>query len=142
MLAQVVSVWCSAIGGHHHRNNDLAPFGVLRADHHTIAHRGMLDEHVLDLGGGNDLPAPDDRVVGTAADEQVAALVQHGNVFGGEPSVGVEHRTDLGIASSHLLATHEQLTVAARLEDGAVLAADLHLDSGYRVSDRSEPPHG
>ena len=47
MRAQYVRVWCGAIGGHHHRDDDLAPLGILGADHHTIAHRRMLDEHVL-----------------------------------------------------------------------------------------------
>src|SRR3984957_187575 len=138
MLAQYVRVWCSAIGGHHHRDDDLAPLGILRADHHTIAHRRMLDEHVLDLGRGDVLPAPDDRVVGAAADEQVAALVKHRNVFGGEPAVGVEDGADIAVASRHLLAAHEQLTALARPEDGAVRASDLDLDSGYRLSDRSQ----
>jgi len=40
-----------AIGGYHHRDDDLAPFGILGADDHTIAHRGMLDEDILDFGG-------------------------------------------------------------------------------------------
>src|SRR5258705_2389894 len=101
MLAQFVGVWCSATGEYHHRDDDLAPFGILGADDHTIAYRGMLDEHVLDLGGGDVLPAPDDRVVRTAADEQVAALVQHRNVLCGGPSVGVEERTDIRITSRH-----------------------------------------
>src|SRR5258705_8825956 len=99
MLAQFVGVWCSATGEYHHRDDDLAPFGILGADDHTIAYRRVLDEHVLDLGGGDVLPAADDRVVGTAAYEQVAALVKHRNLFGGGPSLRVQDRTHIGITS-------------------------------------------
>ena len=81
----------------------------------------MLDEHVFDLGRRDVLAAADDRVVGAAADEQVAALVEHRDVLGGEPALGVEHRTDLGVAARHLLAAHEQLAGLAGPEDGAVV---------------------
>src|SRR5215207_9468394 len=130
MLAQLVRVGCSAGGGHHHCDDDLAPFGIFRADDHAVAHRGMFDEHVLDFGGGDVFAASDDRVVGATADEQVAALVKHRHVFGGEPSVSVEDRTDVGVASRHLLSAHEQLTGLAGPENTAVVTADLHLDAG------------
>src|SRR6185312_12762682 len=100
----------------------------------------MFDEHVLDLGGSDVLAAADDRVVGPAADEQVAALVKHRNVFGGEPAVGVEHRTDVGIAARHLLAADVQLPGLPGSEDCPGLAADLYLDARHRLTDRPEPP--
>ena len=82
----------------------------------------MLNEDIFDLGGCDVLSTTDDRVVGSTADEQVAALVKHGNVFGREPAVGVEHRADLGVLARYLVAPDEQLAGLARAQDGAVVA--------------------
>ena len=51
----------------------------------------------------------------------------------------VEHRADPGVATGDLLAAHEQLAGLARAEDVAVVVADLQLDAGHRLSDRSQP---
>ena len=140
VLAQLVGIGRGALAGHHDRDDDLAPLGVLGSDDHTGVHVGMLDEDVFDLGRRDVLAAADDRVVGSTADEQVSALVKHGNVLGREPALGVEHRADLGVSARHLVAADEQFAGLARAEDRAVVGADLHLDAGYRLTDRAEPP--
>ena len=50
----------------------LAPLLVGHAEHHRVEHRRVPQQDVLDLRGSDVLGAPDDRVVGTPADEQVA----------------------------------------------------------------------
>jgi hypothetical protein len=69
MRAQFVRVGRRAFGGHHDRNDELAPFGIFRPDDHAFAYRRVLDEDIFDLGGGDVLPAANDRVVGAPADE-------------------------------------------------------------------------
>ena len=58
-----------------------------RPDHGGVDDPVAGDEHVLDLGRGDVLPAPDDGVVGPTLDEQVAVLVEAAPVAGGEPAV-------------------------------------------------------
>ena len=100
---------------------------------------GVLDQHLLQLGRRDVLTAADDGVVAASADEQITLFVQHGDVFGWEPTVLIEHRADLGVAAGDLLAAHEQLTGLARAEHVAVLVTDLQLDAGHRLSNRSQP---
>ena len=50
----------------------------------------MLPDDVLDLGGRDVLAAADDGVIGATADEEVALVVEVGDVLGGEPAMLVE----------------------------------------------------
>jgi hypothetical protein len=101
-------------------------------------HQRVFHEDVFDFGGRDVFAAPDDRVIRPSADEEVAGIVEHGDVLRGEPAVGVEHGSDLGVAARHLVAPDEQLTGFAGADDLAVLAADLYLDAGDRLADRTE----
>ena len=129
--AQILHVGFGTPCGHDDGDGNLAPLRVIGADDGAVAHMRVFDEDVLDLGGGDVLPAADDRVVGAAADEQVAVGVEVGHVAGGKPAVGVEDRSDAGVAARDLLAADEQLAGLVRAEDGAVLAADLNLDGRH-----------
>ncbi|MDT5251101.1 MAG: hypothetical protein QOH07_31 [Mycobacterium sp.] len=73
------------------------------------AHIGMPNENILDFGRGDVLPATDDRVIGSPADEQVTVRVDAGHIAGGKPALGVEYRSDLDVTARHLRAAHRQL---------------------------------
>jgi len=88
-------------------------------------------QDILDLGRGDILPAPDDRVVGAALDEQVALVIEPATVT----------RREQPSASSMLPSpTYSPETWAPRTQTSpatfrpqhlAVLAADRQLDAGH-----------
>ena len=92
--AELVASTAAPPGCRAHDDGDdaLAPLLVGHPDHRGLGDRRVLEQDVLDLGGGDVLAAADDRVVGAALDEQVALVVEPAAVAGGEPAVGVERR--------------------------------------------------
>src|SRR5690606_17992152 len=116
------------------------PFGVLDAHDRAVVHDRMFHQHVLDFGGCDVLTAADDGVVAAAVDEQVAVGVEYGEVLGREPALGVEYRTDPGVPPGYLRTADEQFPGDLGRQNRAGLVADLHLDPGYRLPDRTEPP--
>src|SRR5690606_2687411 len=66
---------------------DLAPAVVGDPDDHDVTDAGVAPEHLLDLGGGDVLPAGDVDVLQPVDDPQVAVLVAGGDVPGGQPAV-------------------------------------------------------
>ena len=139
MFPQFFGVGVDPGGGHHHRDDGLAPLRILDADHSDLVDVRVLDKDVFDFGGGDVLPAADDGVIGAPGDEQVAGLVQGGDVLGREPALLVEHRPDAGVVPRNLFSANEQLAGLTCAEDGAVVIADLHLDTGHRLTDRPQP---
>ena len=55
-----------------------------------LAHRGMVADHVLDLGRVRVEAADDEHVLLAVGDAEVAALVEHADVAGVQPAVGVD----------------------------------------------------
>src|SRR5205807_1382914 len=80
-----------AVGGHHHGGgHDLAEVGVRPTTDSNLLNLGVLEEHVLHVGGGDVLAAPDDEVLQPAGDEQVAVGVEVAEVAGVDPAVLVD----------------------------------------------------
>jgi MFS family permease len=125
----------------HDGDHALAPLGIGHADHGRLGDAGVAEEHVLDLGRGDVLAAPDDGVVGAALDEQVAAGVQPAAVPGGEPAARVQPAAT-AVLTGDLVAAHEDETGLPRRGQQALLGADLELDTGQRQAHGPEPvPH-
>src|SRR5581483_2748315 len=70
--------------------NDLAEIGVGAAADGHLPHRRMLEQHVLDVGGGDILAAPDDEVLQPAGDEVVPAGVDVAEVARVDPPVRID----------------------------------------------------
>src|SRR5262249_44353684 len=128
-----------SVGRDHDRNDDLTPRGILHADDGDIAYQRVLHKHILDFGGRDVLAAADDGVVGAPGDEQIAIVIERGDILRRKPPVFVEHRTDLGVFPGNLLATDEQLAGLTRAKHRAAVTPDLNLDARYRLAHRAEP---
>jgi len=121
-----------------HRDHALAPLGVGDADHGRLADAGVGEQHVLDLRRSDVLPAPDDRVVGAALDEQVAVRIEPAPVPGGEPAAGVQ-RARPAVLAGDLIAADEHQAGLPGPERRAVVPADLELDPGQCPAHGPEP---
>ena len=55
---------CRVTGADEDGDEPLTPFGIGHTDDGSLGDAGMSEQHVLDLGGGDVLTAPDDGVVG------------------------------------------------------------------------------
>ena len=69
------------------RGHDLAPLQVGYAHDCDLADRGMVAEHVLDLGRRDRLAAGPDDVAGAADDREVAVVVERPEIAGVVPAV-------------------------------------------------------
>ena len=65
----------------------------------TASTAGMLEQHVLDLGGEDVEARHDDQVLGPVDEEQVAVVVDHGDVAGAQPAVGGQSAAAVASAS-------------------------------------------
>ena len=114
---------------HHHGGHHLTPLTVGQAHHGCVVDGGMLEQHILDLTGGQVLAAAHDHVIHTTVQEQVAVAVDPTGIFGGKPSVVVEH-ADAAVLTGHLLAPYPYLAPTGRLHLGAQHIADAQFHRG------------
>ena len=117
----------------------LPPHLIRQPDDRGVEHCRMAEQHVLDLGRGDVLAAPDDRVIGPALDEQVTLLVQPPGVSGGEPAGGVGGGRSAGIRARHLLTADPDISGRPRLPRRPPLVSNLHLHSWQQLADRAQP---
>src|SRR5699024_10205602 len=94
---------------------------------------GVLVQRVLHLGGVDVLPAAQDQVRAARGDGQIPLLVEHADVTGGQPTVGVAGRRGgfgaVPVAGHHGRPAHADLALLAGAASAAVvLAADGDLD--------------
>ena len=129
-----------------HGHDLLAQPAVGLADHRGLGHRGVGEEHLLDLAGVHVEAAADDHVLLAIDDEEVAVGVAVAEVAGVEPPAlhGLGGRVGAAVvALHHVVATDHDLTdvVLAPLELDVVGVDDLHLDAPHRAG-RSTGPAG
>src|SRR5579871_1100705 len=88
---------------------------VGQADDRHVGHRGVGEQEVLDLLGGDVLAVADDDVLEPSGDAHEPLVVDHAEVAGPEPPVGdggrVQGRVD--VAHHHLWCTRLELTFLA-----------------------------
>ena len=110
----------------------LAEALVGRRDHGDLGHAVDAEQQLLDLLGADVLAAPDDDVRHAVGDREVAVVVEHADVAGAVPPVGVEHRCcerRVGVA-------HEAVgPTAGDLAD----LVEPDLDAGERVAVGVQP---
>ena len=75
---------------HDERLADLAEPLVGNADDRGLRDRRVLAQHLLDLGGVAVEAADDEHVLAAIRDAQEALLVEHADVAGVQPAVGVD----------------------------------------------------
>ena len=75
---------------HDKRLADLAEPLVGNADDRGLRDRGVLAQHLLDLGGVAVEAADDEHVLAAIGDAQETLLVEHADVAGVQPAVGVD----------------------------------------------------
>jgi hypothetical protein len=78
--------WCQ----NDHRSDLLSPFVVGDSDDSSIDNRFVAAKYVFDFGRGDVLATANDRVVGTAFDEEVLVFVDPAAIFGWEPALSVD----------------------------------------------------
>ena len=84
----ISSAWPALLAGgqHHERLRPLAPALVRDGDHGDVGDRGMGQQRVLHLDGGDVLAAGDDDVLGPVHQLDVAVGVAHPEIAGVEPA--------------------------------------------------------
>jgi hypothetical protein len=107
---------------------------VRHPDHRHLPDRGVAHDHLLDLGRVGVEAADDEHVLLAVGDAQVAVLVEHPDVAGVQPAVGVDGRGGgLGVVEEpghDVVAPHDDLAGLARRQRRTVVVDDLHLDVG------------
>ena len=87
---QVVGARRWLAGRDDHRHHDLAPLVGRLAHHRDLGHRGVREQHVLDLARVHVEAAGDDQLLGAPDDAQVPVGVELADVAAAEPAVGGE----------------------------------------------------
>ena len=86
---------------HDEGDDDLAPFGIGRADHRHLGHAGRRQQHLLDLARIDVGAAADQQVLAAVLQGEEAVVVQAADVAGPEPAVAQRRRpSPRGCASS------------------------------------------
>src|SRR5687768_8935982 len=87
-LAQLLGGAVAALAADH-AGHDLLAVMLVRDTHgRGVEHRGVLQEHLVDLARGDVLPALDDELLDAAGDEEEAVGVAHAHVAAAEPAAG------------------------------------------------------
>ena len=111
---------------------------MVDADSGRVGDLRMADRDVLDVDGGDPLPAGLDHILGAVGDDHGADPVDRGDIAGVEIAFGVEHMAAgaLEVATGHCSAAHEQaaggLAVARQLF--AVIVNDGEFDAEGRAA--------
>ena len=98
--------------------------------HRRLVHVGMHQQRSLHLAAADVLSTADDQVLDAIDDEQVALVVEIGDVAGAEPPVFEHAGIDLGpvpVADEHRRAAHQQFAALAGRQFGALLVDNLQL---------------
>ena len=141
---------------HHAGAANLAHARVGQADHRHLGNRRMVGEQALDLGRVAIEAAHDEHVLEAVGDAQVTALVEHTDIAGVQPALGVDGLARGGlvaqIALHHVVAAQQHLTRLARghghalrvdaahfgARDGAAASAGHGLGAVAGVADRGD----
>ena len=120
----------------------LAEPRVGRGDDRDLGDAGHAQQQLLDLARADVLAAADDDVLLAVGDREVAVGVEHADVAGREPAVGVERRlrSRAGRCSRRSSRARGSRSRPARptLDVVAVVVDEAHLDAGQRPRRRCE----
>ena len=127
----------AAIGLHaHERAAVLTEARVGRGDDRDLGDARHPEEQLLDLGRADVLAAADDDVLLAVDDREEPVVVDHADVAGLEPAVGVERsrrQRGVGVPDEAVGALAPDLARLARVDRvPAVVVAQLHLDAEHR----------
>ena len=124
------------------RSRVLAEPGVGRGDDRDLGDARHAHEQLLDLGRADVLAAADDDVLLAVGDREVAVGVEHADVAGHEPAVGVNAaavRCRVGVADEAVGPATPDLARLARRDVVAVLVDEAHLDARQRCAVGVQP---
>ena len=127
--------------GDHERGHGLTRVRVLDADDGRGGDAGMLEQRLLHLGGEDVEARDDDEVFGSVDDEEVAVVVDHGDVARAQPAVRRERRRSclfvVPVAGEDVGAPHPDLPGVALERVLAFVVDQPDLDAGQRHADRA-----
>jgi hypothetical protein len=143
-LAQLLDVELRVVGRGDERLRHLAGLLVRAGDDRRVRHRRVLEDHGLELGGGDLEALVLDELLEAVDEVEPRVLVGVADVAGAQPPVVVERASRrlvvAEVPAHHLRAADPHLAVLARPELGAVEEVhDLALSARYRRADRAGP---
>ncbi|MCY1413979.1 hypothetical protein D9M71_294170 [compost metagenome] len=129
----------AALARHHEELHRLAGLVVGHADGRAAGHLGMRHDHVLDLVRVDVEAGHDDQVLLAVDDAYIAIRVDHRDIAGLQPALGIQHLGRgigaLPVALHHLRALDAQLAGLAEAQIVAGLVDHLAQGRGHRNPD-------